>query len=219
MVQLKEACSGSDNIPGEMNHPGGCCSQLLWPQLLQHHGFQILLLWLLTPNFKKQKTAGHAHPRPMLCIGEQHVSSNSHQNPEPTLHWPASCPVDVNFKSAMETYGSLPFNRRKAELCITFCIFKFADSSPNRTDERASVICRLTALPDEQLWKRAKENAGSKSGHISQQLCCLPRGKPHANQTPKARESKGPCFTHHATVLSRLISVWKCVPESSGFTN
>lgn len=219
MVQLKEVCSGSDNIPWEMNHTGGCCSQLLQPHLLQHLRFQILFLWLLTPNFKEQKTAGHAHPRPMLCKGELHASSNSHQNPGSTLHCPASCSVDVNFKSAIETYGNLPFNRRKAELCLTVCIFEFAYSSPNRADERASVICRLTALPDEQLWKRAKENAGSKSGHISQQLCCLPREKPHANQTPKARESKRPCFTYHSTVLSGLISVWKRVPESSEFTN
>lgn len=122
-----------------------------------------------------------------------------------------------NFKSGMATYGQLSLRRGKAETRTVSGIFRFAYSPPNNPDEGAPIICSLTALPDEQLWKRAKENASSKSGQISQQLHRLPWESPHANESVKAR-AQNTAFYKWGHSLMWLISIWKCVAESRDFT-
>lgn len=129
---------------------------------------------------------------------------------------PASCSGHKNLKSGIATYGKLSLKRRKAETRTMSCIFQFAYSPPNNPDEGASIICSLMALPDEQLWKGGKENAGSKSGQTSQQLRGLPWESPHANETVKARVQNAAVYKWSHSLMW-LISIWKCVAESRDF--
>lgn len=116
---------------------------------------------------------------------------------------PASRSGHKNFKSGIATYGKLSLKRRKAETRTMSWIFQSAYSPPNNPDEGASIICSLTTLPDEQLWKRAKGNAGSKSGQISQQLRGLPWESPHANKSAKARVPNSNVTCFHLEVCGR----------------
>lgn len=176
------------------------------------------LMYMTTDCLDSKSRTRHidAHPCPFVwtvTAREQQRRRISGTN----ASQPASRSGHKNFKSGIATYGHLSLKRRKAETRMMSCIFQFAYSPSNNPDEGVSIICRLTALPDEQLWKKAKENAGLKSGQISQQLRGLPWESPHANESAKARD-QNTAFYKRCHSLMWLISIWKCVAESRDFT-